>query len=84
MTRWETELTTRDTNRVVRPLEWGFDWLRDFEGGKLGEAVATQHLVGAAAGASPNKYGGPSTRPAKRDSLGMTAVGLERDGRLGL
>jgi dienelactone hydrolase len=27
---WETALTTRDTNRVVRPLEWGFDWLGDF------------------------------------------------------
>jgi hypothetical protein len=30
MFAWETALTTRDTNRVVRPLEWGFDWLRDF------------------------------------------------------
>jgi dienelactone hydrolase len=30
MVRWETALTTRDTNRVVRPLEWGFDWLADF------------------------------------------------------
>jgi dienelactone hydrolase len=30
MTAWETNLTTRDTNRVVRPLEWGFDWLGDF------------------------------------------------------
>jgi hypothetical protein len=30
MTAWETDLTTRDTNRVVRPLEWGFDWLNDF------------------------------------------------------
>ena len=23
---WETRLTTRDTNRVVRPFEWGADW----------------------------------------------------------
>jgi dienelactone hydrolase len=30
MTRWETDLTTRDTNRIVRPLEWGFNWLSDF------------------------------------------------------
>jgi hypothetical protein len=30
MIRWETALTTRDTNRVVRPLEWGFDWLADY------------------------------------------------------
>ena len=30
MFSWETALTTRDTNRIVRPLEWGFDWLQDF------------------------------------------------------
>ena len=27
---WETRLTTRDENRVVRPLEWGFEWLQPF------------------------------------------------------
>lgn len=32
MYAWETKLTTRDTNRVVRPLEWGFDWLQDWTG----------------------------------------------------
>jgi hypothetical protein len=30
MYRWETKLTTRDENRVVRPLEWGFDWIEPF------------------------------------------------------
>jgi dienelactone hydrolase len=30
MYRWETDLTTRDTNRIVRPVEWGFDWLDEF------------------------------------------------------
>jgi hypothetical protein len=30
MYRWETALTTRDENRVVRSVEWGFDWLEDF------------------------------------------------------
>jgi hypothetical protein len=30
MYAWETALTTRDTNRIVRPLEWGEDWLNDF------------------------------------------------------
>jgi hypothetical protein len=30
MYRWETALTTRDENRIVRPLEWGFDWLDDY------------------------------------------------------
>jgi Alpha/beta hydrolase domain containing 18 len=30
MFSWETALTTRDTNRIVRPVEWGFDWLNNF------------------------------------------------------
>jgi hypothetical protein len=30
MYSWETRLTTRDENRVVRPLEWGFDWIVPF------------------------------------------------------
>jgi len=30
MYNWETKLTTRDENRVVRPLEWGFEWLEPF------------------------------------------------------
>lgn len=30
MIAWETALTTRDENRIVRPVEWGFDWLDDF------------------------------------------------------
>jgi dienelactone hydrolase len=29
MYTWETALTTRDENRVVRPMEWGFEWLDD-------------------------------------------------------
>jgi dienelactone hydrolase len=27
---WEYRLTTRDTNRVVRPLEWGLEWTRQW------------------------------------------------------
>src|SRR5579884_1457493 len=27
MYAWETALTMRDENRVVRPMEWGFEWL---------------------------------------------------------
>jgi dienelactone hydrolase len=30
MYEWETRLTTRDENRVVRPLEWGFEWIDPF------------------------------------------------------
>lgn len=40
MYAWETALTTRDENRVVRPLEWGFDWLHDFI-----NAVGLHHAV---------------------------------------
>ena len=31
MDRWERKLATRDTNRVVRPFEWGADWLNSLE-----------------------------------------------------
>jgi hypothetical protein len=27
MCRWETRLATRDTDRVVRPFDWGLDWM---------------------------------------------------------
>src|ERR1700760_1656223 len=30
MYAWETRLTTRDENRVVRPREWGFEWIEPF------------------------------------------------------
>ena len=30
MYAWETRLSTRDENRVVRPLEWGFEWVAPF------------------------------------------------------
>jgi Alpha/beta hydrolase domain containing 18 len=40
MTRWETALTTRDTNRIVRSREWGFEWLADFGDGREGTGAA--------------------------------------------
>ena len=27
---WEHRLTSVDNNRVVRPLEWGLEWARDW------------------------------------------------------
>lgn len=27
---WETRMTTRDTNRLVRPFDWGVEWTRDW------------------------------------------------------
>jgi Alpha/beta hydrolase domain containing 18 len=32
MYEWETRLTTRDTNRVVRPFDWGLDWTDGWPG----------------------------------------------------
>jgi hypothetical protein len=39
MDRWERKLATRDTNRVVRPFEWGGDWLARVEFPSWPEAV---------------------------------------------
>src|SRR5947209_5865995 len=48
MYAWETALTTRDTNRIVRPLEWGFDWLQDFS------PLAAAHTPAGHAGSATN------------------------------
>ena len=46
MYRWETQLTTRDENRVVRPLEWGFEWIAPFlEANGFGAAVPSPESV---------------------------------------
>jgi hypothetical protein len=37
---WETRLNARDTNRVVRPFEWGLDWSRRWLGADGAGAVA--------------------------------------------
>lgn len=42
MVAWETALTTRDQNRVERPLEWGFDHLSDAPG--LGAAALAEEV----------------------------------------
>ncbi len=46
MYEWETRLTTRDQNRVVRPLEWGFEWIEPFlEAHGFAAAVPTPEQV---------------------------------------
>jgi hypothetical protein len=66
MTRWETDLTTRDTNRIVRPLEWGFDWLADFSDVARArcEALAVPEPVACAAGDAPTRL---ATQPASQE-----------------
>jgi len=43
MIDWETRLTMRDTNRIVRPFEWGLDWIKDFPGVNGDFALASQN-----------------------------------------
>jgi hypothetical protein len=46
MYAWETRLSTRDENRVVRPLEWGFEWITPFlEEHGFGAAVPEPDIV---------------------------------------
>jgi dienelactone hydrolase len=49
MYRWETALTTRDTNRIVRPVEWGFEWLQEFtqsHGFRFAQHPPADHAAG--------------------------------------
>jgi len=46
---WELRMTTRDTNRIVRPFEWGLDWLREWPKELLGEETPDVFLSPAAA-----------------------------------
>ena len=46
MYAWETALTTRDSNRVERPMEWGFEYLADFGGMELAEKVERGEMSG--------------------------------------
>jgi len=46
MYAWETALTTRDENRVERPLEWGFEHLADFGGDEFDAKVKRGEMTG--------------------------------------
>jgi len=52
MYNWETRLTTRDENRVVRPLEWGLEWIEPFlSAHRLGSAELRRAASGDPAAA---------------------------------
>src|SRR5580698_1617675 len=55
MYAWETALTTRDQNRIERPLEWGFDYLADFGGEEAEQKVASGELTALAAMSALNE-----------------------------
>ena len=46
MYAWETALTTRDENRVERPLEWGFEHLAEFGGEEMAGRVERGEISG--------------------------------------
>ncbi len=61
--RWEDRLASRDTNRVVRPLEWGVEWTRhwpgvngNFPGAEPGTAEAFLHELNRKALAESDRF----------------------------
>ena len=56
MYAWETALTTRDENRVERPLEWGFEHLQDVFGTNAVERITTREATPLEAMAALNEY----------------------------
>jgi dienelactone hydrolase len=56
MYQWETALTTRDENRIERPLEWGFDHLADFGGLEAEQRVASGEVTALQAMIDLNEY----------------------------
>jgi pimeloyl-ACP methyl ester carboxylesterase len=61
MDRWERKLATRDTNRVVRPFEWGTEWLHGIgfpacPAEVNGEAAASVSRFAAEALADSNRF----------------------------
>ena len=83
MTRWETDLTTRDTNRIVRPLEWGFDWLADFSDAGRGPGVIPQSDPPAVMPGRPEAEAlGYQSRPVSgpRSGAGLAGVALADEG----
>src|SRR5215475_8763476 len=80
---WEYRLTTRDENRVVRPLEWGFEWLEPFLEAH-GLAGALRELEGRFSGAKAPSSFEPSTaqlklsRDTKQNSWGDLSDAKDR------
>ena len=61
MFRWETALTMRDTNRIVRPLDWGFDWLPPLEGQQPASDVARMIALNQQIAADSDAFYGYTT-----------------------
>src|SRR5260370_37532102 len=78
MYAWEAALTTRDTNRIVRPLEWGFDWLEDFSPLAAESGYLTPCPERAEGSGSSDVGSTPQISPAtQHDYARMTAVNAD-------
>ena len=56
MYAWETALTTRDENRVERPLEWGFEHLAEFGSGADGDGLEAMIELNRRIVADPQRF----------------------------
>ena len=78
MDRWERKLATRDTNRVVRPFEWGSDWLHSLEFPGFPAAVngdaagRLSRFAADAVAASDRFYSYPAVSDFKLDEARLT------------
>src|SRR5512133_55590 len=64
--RWERKLATRDNNRVVRPFDWGLEWLPgDMRDGE--PACAMERYVSSAMADSGAFFAYPPVRDYRLD-----------------
>src|ERR1035438_3505011 len=78
MDRWERKLATRDTNRVVRPFEWGTEWLTCLDPMPTGWIAGSESSPrGTPTGwfvrlnGAPNGCTRSASRPARRNRTAM-------------
>ncbi|MBV8905285.1 MAG: alpha/beta hydrolase family protein [Acidobacteriia bacterium] len=72
MDRWERKLATRDTNRSVRPFEWGTEWLARLQFPRCGEASDLPHFVEEALEDSDRFYAYEKARDYKLEGNRLT------------
>lgn len=77
---WEQRLAAATTNRVVRPFEWGLEWLDGVQDGAAAPVPAVRAWVDAAMADSDRFFTPPPTRAYSFEP----AAGGERGGEAGV